>query len=209
MLLNKIIITSDTCQCKKPYNAQVQKNYPVLPISSVIGIIKVLFGNDVDNFKFGYKHIYENSYKEIFALNKHNRTIGKKVISEPCYRDIYNNNTLILYTDISLDKLSVNHCLTMGRANNLATIKFPIEEIDLIKREGIARNQYSPIYMGNGIVQNMSVVNKFNKILNLFDLKPIKLRFNEELKYNNFFDRELNENIIMWKFNNEELTLVK
>ena len=54
MRVNKLEITSMTAHFGEPLGCDDRRTKDIPPPSTVIGILKVLFGEDIDDFIFGY-----------------------------------------------------------------------------------------------------------------------------------------------------------
>lgn len=199
MEINKLKITAPIAHFKVPYASKLQITYDVPPLSTVIGMLKVIFGDDIDDFKFGYLFESEGKFKDAITLHKFNKKNKNKKITDCGVREYLDNCRLLIYTD--LDKpIEMNHILTMGRSNCLARLHFPIEKVQLTNKEGKGYNQYTPVDIGTGVIKPISILNRYNPAVGSFDTTVKHLRFNKEFKYDKHYDIEENQNVILWHF---------
>lgn len=221
--MKKIIITSRNAHFKIPYASKMQYTYEVPPISTVLGILRVLYGEDIDDFKFGYIFQYESKYTDIMKGHKINvsnvRTIiknnnkveinqEKPLASDWIGREYLYNCILKIYTDIDLP-IKIDYCLTMGRANCLARLHLPIKDVELINKEGKIINQYTPTDIGKGIIKPITYLSKYDKNIQSFQTKIKHLRFNKEVDYDKNYDIDEEQNIFLWHYYGGEIFAVR
>lgn len=211
--MRKINITSQIAHFKIPYASKYQKTYDIPPISTVIGILKVLFGEEVNDFIFGYTFEYEAKYKDLMTLYKINinqiMDIGsdeerKELIKDVASREYIYNCILKIYTTIDTP-IKMNYCLTMGRANCLARVHFPFKEVKLIDKEGVGTNQYTPIEIGQGVVKPITYFSKYDKLTQSFETKVKHLRENKQFEYDKHYDNVEEKNIFLWRYKDGEI----
>lgn len=221
--IKKLLITSNNAHFKIPYSSKLQLTYEVPPISTVLGILRVIYGEEIDNFIFGYTFNYEGKYNDLMNVYKLNAsedfkfftTIDKSkdeltiIPSKDKITDVVNreylfNCALKIYTNIDKD-IKMNYPLTMGRANCLARLHFPIEEVKLINKEGEGYNQFTPMDVGVGQIMPITYYSKYDKELQSFQTKIKHLRYNKTFSYDKNYDTEEEHNILLWKYTGGEV----
>lgn len=211
--MNKIKITSNIAHFKIPYASKYQKTYDIPPISTVIGMLKVLFGEDINDFKFGYTFDYVTKFEDVMNMSKINiekiSDIGdigpsNKNVTDVITREYLHDCILNIYTDIELP-LVMDYCLTMGRANSLARVHLPIEKANLIDKVGVGYNQYTPIDIGQGIIKPITYISEYDKKTQSFKTKVKHLRINKEFEYDKFYDPIAEQNLFLWKYEDGEI----
>ena len=203
MNIKKIKIESVTGHFGQVLGYDDRFTYEMPPPSTVIGILRVLFGDDIDNFKFGYLFESETKFIDDILIHKrkHDGNRFKKginFVSDVRSMECLYNCGLIIYTDINRE-LVVNYILSMGRSNNPAKLVFPIKEIELIDKDGFGFNQYTPEDIGRGRIFFVNMLSRFNSAYDSYDNQIAHLRFNEKFKYNKTFDPEEKQNIFIWQ----------
>jgi len=201
------MITSKTAHFKLPYSSKYQKTYNSPPISTVIGMLKVLFGEDIDNFIFGYTFRFDTKFEDAMNIEKINindigyigdSSLRYKRVTDSGIREYLYDCVLTIYTDIDLP-IKMDYCLTMGRSNNLARVHFPFAEVNLKQEEGKGYNQYTTVNIGTGKISPIAYYSKYNDITQSFDTSIKHLRFNEVFDYDKNYDEETEENIFLWE----------
>lgn len=209
MKLNKIKITSEIAHFKIPHGSKNQRTYLCPPLSTVFGMLRVIYGEDINDFVFGYTFKYsviKNDGITIYKVNKDVKKNKKGYVTDYCHRGYLYDCELIIYTDID-NKILLQESLNMGKSNCLARVYFPIKKVDLINKKGICYNQYSPKEIGTGIIMPITFNSKFNHKLGCFDTKILHLRYNEQFEYQKYHDKELNENVFLWKYEDGEVNV--
>lgn len=209
--MEKIVIVGDKAHFKIPNGGENQLTYEIPPISTIVGILQNIYNKDINDFLVGYKIEYGSKEKEIIKIYKEvnindNLKNPKRFISAKCYVENLINVRLVIYTDI-VDKIELNECLTLGKAGYLANLNIK-HSYDLIDKEGIAYNQYSPISMGDGKILRIKTLTKYNGLKGYYDYWSTLVRQNDEVEYSKFYDEEEEENIIMWKWKDGEVSAV-
>ncbi|MCQ4925039.1 CRISPR-associated protein Cas5 [Tissierella carlieri] len=211
--MRKIKITSNIAHFKIPYSSKYQKTYDIPPISTVVGILKVLFGEDIDNFKFGYTFKYESKFEDAMNISKVNindvvtledPSTNKRKVTDNITREYLYDCTLLIYTDIELP-IEMNYCLTMGRSNSLARVHFPFKPVQLLEEVGQGFNQYTPIELGLGMIKPITYYSEFDKKSQSFNTKVKHLRLNKHFDYDRNYDKEEDQNIFLWKYQGGEI----
>ena len=137
MKIKKIILTSPSGHFGEVLGRDNRFTQDIPPPSTIIGILKVLYGQDIDHFTFGYTFESQGKYLDDITLYKHNNrgTFKKKgnIVTDCRIIENHSECKLIIYTDISKD-ISVNYPICMGKSGNPARIHFPINDIDLDRK---------------------------------------------------------------------------
>lgn len=205
MKLKKLVIKAPFAHFGEPYGSKQQLTYNHPPPSTVLGILRVIFGEDINNFVFGYTFKYDAKVKDSITIHKLKFGKKKSIGSDCCRRDYLYNCELTIYTSIDAD-IKMNYILTLGKSGNLARLELPIANTELKEKTGIAYNQFSPINIGTGVIKRYSMNSVYSKKLQSFDSLSKNLRFNTELKYNKNYDEDDEQNILLWKFKDGEVS---
>ena len=176
-------------------------------------MLKVIFGEEIEKEEFilGYTFKSKVKFLDDIIIYKHNtsgytRETKKSPVTTDC-RSIENHYDceLLIYTDLDKE-IEMKYALCMGKSGNPARLHLPIEEVELIDREGLGFNQYTPISIGTGVIKPITLLTKFNSKLNSYDAQVEHLRFNKEFEYNKNYDAELEHNIVLWKYKDGEVS---
>lgn len=207
MRLNRLRISAPFAHFKIPYSSKFQDTYPVPPLSTVIGMLKVIYGEDINHFTFGYTFESEVDFIDGYTLHKLNKDVKKNqkgYINDYCMKKYLHRCCLTVYTDIP-QKICMNHALTMGKSNCLANLHFPVEEVDLTDKPGKGYNQFTPVTVGTGEILPVTVMTKFNHQLGSFDTNIKHLRLNKEFDAETYHDEERNQNVFLWSYKDGEV----
>lgn len=208
MKLRKIICISDLAHFKIPITSKIQRTYIIPPISTVVGILKNIYGDDINNFVFGYTIKHQGIHKEIATIYKEVNTIAKSMTCAERFRsDITTieyliNPKLIIYTDLDRN-LKLNDVLNLGKTDCLA--KISIENIELVKKFGLGFNQYTSKNIGDGFIRRINTLTKYSTEKGYYEYKGTTVKENYEFEYEGFFDNDLNQSIFLWKWNEGEI----
>lgn len=217
MKMNKIIINSQFAHFKIPYGSKVQCTYKIPPISTVIGILKNIYGNEIDNFVFGYtlenngvfidiQKIYKEVNLNAMPSNKRFNDSGAWV-SDVCSIEYLFEPKLIIYSNIENDTV-MNDCMNLGKTDCLATIK-SIESIELVDKIGQGYSQWTDINVGYGVIYNITTETEYNIKRGIYNYYTKKLRLNDNFEYDKFYDEEENQNIYLWEYNKSREDKIK
>lgn len=204
MKLNKLIITGREAHFKIPMRSKFQNTYKIPPISTIIGILKNIYGEDIDEFKVGYFIEYEGIYKEnntIYKelnIKKESATSKDRFKSDIIYVENLYNVRLVIYHNIEKE-IEFKNPLCLGKANYLANIKF--EEVELVDKCGYGVNQYTPQNIGSGMIMRINTLTKYNKYKGYYEYINRLVRENlEEFKLDVNYDDTEDTNIYMWNW---------
>ena len=208
MRIKKLKITSLTGHFGEVLGIDDRRTHDTPPPSTVIGIVRVLYGEDINNFVFGYTFKSEVKYKDDISIYKHSKdgTVREKNKPKSDCRFIENHAEceLLIYTNIS-NIMTINYMLCMGKSGNPARLHFPIQEIDLIQKEGQGFNQYTPKHIGTGVIKPTNLVTNFDNLLGSYRAQVSHLRLNSKFDYNKNYDNEEQHNIFLWEIKNGEV----
>lgn len=204
MRLNKLIITGEEAHFKIPMRSKFQSTYKIPPISTVVGILKNIYGENIDDFKVGYFIEYESVGKEIVTIYKEvNISIGDSTPKGRFTKDIIyvenmHNVRLVIYHDIS-ESIKFKEPLTLGKANYLANVDF--SEVELTKECGYGYNQYTPVNIGAGNIVRINTLTKYSDIKGYYEYKQALVRESlEEFELECNHDKDEDINIFIWNW---------
>ena len=208
MRVKKLIITGNEAHFKIPMRSKFQNTYKIPPISTVVGMLKTIYNEDINDFKVGYFIEYEGINKEINTIykdvNLNERSLNDRGKIDTMYVENLYNVRLIIYHNIN-SEITLNEPLVLGKTNYLANIKF--EVVDLKNKEGYGYMQYTPIDIGNGIIQRINTETKYNPLKGYYEYKTELTRENlEGFKLKNNYDETENMNIYMWKWRDGDVS---
>jgi len=213
MKLRKIHIVSDLAHFKKPFSTKTQETYSIPPVSTIIGIMKNLFDENINNYKVGY--VFEadrNSFKDIQRIykeinfnarseNDRYDTKSRKWVTDIAEIHYLVKPKLTIYTDIE-DKMQINEPLNLGKTDCLARIVND-EWIDLQNISGEGFNQFTPLEIGNGRPMRITTETKYNGTKGYYDIFRKEVRLSNNFKYDKNYDEDLEQNIFLWKYEGE------
>ncbi|KGM92943.1 hypothetical protein ADU90_15065 [Clostridium botulinum] len=64
MEFKKLVLTSKMAHFKNGINGKNQNTFRVPPISTIVGILKNIYGKDIKDFIFGYTCKYDGIFKD-------------------------------------------------------------------------------------------------------------------------------------------------
>ena len=208
MKVNKLIITGNEAHFKIPMRSKFQNTYKIPPISTVVGMLKTIYNEDINDFKVGYFIEYEGINKEINTIykdvNLNERSLNDRGKIDTMYVENLYNVRLIIYHNIN-SEITLNEPLVLGKANYLANIR--IEEVELEDKEGYGHMQYTPKNIGKGMIQRINTITKYNNIKGYYEYKTELVRENlEEFELESNYDKEEDINIYMWKWRDGDVS---
>lgn len=210
----KITIVSTMAHFKNSRSAVLQQTYKVPPISTVIGILKNIYGEDIENFIFGYNFTYTNSQYEISTIYKELNMNVKQEDKKGNQRYKFNENSSDRFTtfpaqieylinpklEIVVIGLQNNYnmdtVLNLGKTNCLAKAKF--EKIEINNNTETTYNVLTDFKDGVGKIERQNVETIYNESKGCFDY------FNKLIRINDEYESEYSYNekgIYLWKYN--------
>lgn len=208
MELKKITCVSNLAHFKIPITSKVQRTYNIPHISTVSGIIKNIYGEDINNFILGYRMEHKGIHKEIARVYKDvNTRVKSRTCSERFQTDIITIEYLIkpkltIYTNLSR-KFQLNDVLNLGKTDCLATMV--TEDVKLTKNYGKGFNQYTSLNTGEGMIRRINTQTKYNVEKGYYEYKGALVRENREFEYEGYFDEDVEQSIFLWKWNEGEI----
>lgn len=202
MRINKIILTAPSGHFGQVLGRDNRYTHDTPPPSTIIGMLRLMYGEDIDNFVFGYTFESDCKYLDDITLYKHNAkgVFRKKgdIVTDCKAIEYHSGCRLVIYTDINR-KLSVEHPICMGKSGNPARIHLPIEEINLIDFNYKGFNQYTPKSVGRGVIKPTNLVTWYKPELEVYEQQVEHLRFNRQFEYDKNYDATEKENIFLWQ----------
>ncbi|GAA0785513.1 CRISPR-associated protein Cas5 [Hathewaya limosa] len=205
----KIPIISNLAHFHIPYSFKNQRTFNIPPPSTIVGILKILYNEDIDNFVFGYTIEYDGIFKDLTKTykevnrNTNNIEYMKTGIqkSDICCVEYLIEPKINIYTNIK-EELRINKPLNLGKTDCLARVLLnQKQEINLINKEGQGYNQWTDLNVGYGQIKRITTETIFNRETDCYEQNYKLLRENEVFDYDKFYDEELGQNIFLWSFN--------
>lgn len=197
-----ITIVADMAHFKNSRSAILQQTYKIPPISTVIGILKNIYGENIENFIFGYNFTYSSSQYEISTLYKElnlnvkTDTDKDRFVTNPCQIEYLINPKLeIIVIGLQNDYI-MDIVLNLGKTNCLAKLK--IEDIEITNEKLTQYNILTDFKEGNGIIERQNIETKYNENKGYFDYYTKLLRINDEYECNYSYNEQ---GLYLWKYN--------
>lgn len=210
MRLRRITIKGDLAHFKIPASAKIQKTLSIPYISTIVGTIFNLFGEELDEFTLGYIINYNGKNMDFMKINKElnlsikSATNSDRFKVDHCYVEELYNVEIIIYTDIEKE-LVISEPLVLGKTNYLAHVSEDIG-VDLIDNSGFGYNQYTTLDIGEGFIRRINTLTKYNSNTDMYDYLQGVVRENEEFEYDKNYDKDLEQNVFLWKWNKGEIS---
>lgn len=180
-----ITLTADRGHFKRYRSAGLQQTYRTPPVSTVVGIIKRIYGEDIKDFIFGYRFRYKSIESEIVTIHKEvnsNVIKGKeayeeriKAVPQPIECLIEPMLEIVIDTkDIPI----ISENLNMGKTDFLAIAKF--KQIDLERISVDEENVLTHFTDGQGVIERLNKETVYNEDKGYYDYYTDLFRFNEE-----------------------------
>lgn len=210
----KITIVSAMAHFKNSRSAILQQTYKIPPISTVVGILKNIYGENIENFVFGYNFTYTSSQYEISTIYKELNMNVKQEDKKGVQRYKFNNNSSDRFTtfpaqieylinpklEIVIIGLQNNYnmdtVLNLGKTNCLAKAKFKDIEID--DEINMTSNVLTDIKDGIGKIERQNIETIYNENKGCFDYYNKLIRINDEYDCKHSYN---NKGIYLWKYN--------
>lgn len=197
-----LTISAEMAHFKNSRSAVLQQTYKIPPISTVIGILKNIYGDDIENFIFGYNFTYSSSQYEISTLYKElnlnvkTDTDKDRFVTNPCQIEYLINPKLeIIVIGLQKDYI-MDTVLNLGKTNCLAKLK--IEDVEITNDNLIQYNILTDFKEGNGIIERQNIETKYNEDKGYFDYYTKLLRINDEYECNYSYNEQ---GLYLWKYN--------
>ncbi|MER0280148.1 CRISPR-associated protein Cas5 [Clostridioides difficile] len=206
MILNKIEIIGDIAHFKIPMHSKIQRTYEIPPISTIVGILKNIYGEEIDDFTLGYVIYHNGTFKDLQTIYKEinpnvkTLTDSDRFQTDVCPIEYLINPKLIIYTDINKN-IEFNEPLCLGKTNCLAKVLSLSEiKINLIDKEAVGYNQYTDINIGDGMIKRINTLTEYNEKKGYYDIYSSMVRENNEFEYNKYYDEDEKQNIFLWNW---------
>lgn len=206
MILNKIEIIGDIAHFKIPMHSKIQRTYEIPPISTIVGILKNIYGEEIDDFTLGYVIYHNGTFKDLQTIYKEinpnvkTLTDSDRFQTDVCPIEYLINPKLIIYTDINKN-IEFNEPLCLGKTNCLAKVLSLSEiKVNLIDKEAIGYNQYTDINIGDGMIKRINTLTEYNEKKGYYDIYSSMVRENNEFEYNKYYDEDEKQNIFLWNW---------
>lgn len=206
MILNKIEIIGDMAHFKIPMHSKIQRTYEIPPISTVVGILKNIYGEEIDDFILGYVIYHDGTFKDLQTIYKEinpnvkTLTDSDRFQTDVCPIEYLINPKLIIYTNIDKN-IEFNEPLCLGKTNCLAKVLSLSEiEVNLIDKKAIGYNQYKDINIGDGMIKRINTLTEYNEKKGYYDIYSSMVRENDEFEYGKYYDEDEQQNIFLWKW---------
>ncbi|HFL2405919.1 TPA: CRISPR-associated protein Cas5 [Clostridioides difficile] len=206
MILNKIEIIGDIAHFKIPMHSKIQRTYEIPPISTIVGILKNIYGEEIDDFTLGYVIYHNGTFKDLQTIYKEinpnvkTLTDSDRFQTDVCPIEYLINPKLIIYTDINKN-IEFNEPLCLGKTNCLAKVLSLSEiKVNLIDKEAVGYNQYTDINIGGGMIKRINTLTEYNEKKGYYDIYSSMVRENNEFEYNKYYDEDEKQNIFLWNW---------
>ncbi|HBF6215059.1 MULTISPECIES: CRISPR-associated protein Cas5 [Clostridioides] len=206
MILNKIEIIGDIAHFKIPMHSKIQRTYKIPPISTIVGILKNIYGEEIDDFTLGYVIYHNGTFKDLQTIYKEinpnvkTLTDSDRFQTDVCPIEYLINPKLIIYTDINKN-IEFNEPLCLGKTNCLAKVLSLSEiEVNLIDKKAIGYNQYTDINIGDGMIKRINTLTEYNEKKGYYDIYSSMVRENDEFEYGKYYDEDEQQNIFLWNW---------
>ncbi|EGT2198326.1 TPA: CRISPR-associated protein Cas5 [Clostridioides difficile] len=206
MILNKIEIIGDIAHFKIPMHSKIQRTYEIPPISTIVGILKNIYGEEIDDFTLGYVIYHNGTFKDLQTIYKEinpnvkTLTDSDRFQTDVCPIEYLINPKLIIYTDINKN-IEFNEPLCLGKTNCLAKVLSLSEiKVNLIDKEAVGYNQYTDINIGDGMIKRINTLTEYNEKKGYYDIYSSMVRENEEFEYGKYYDEDEQQNIFLWNW---------
>lgn len=208
MRFYKIRISGEMAHFKNGINGKNQNTFKVPPISTIVGIIKNLWGTEIKDFVFGYTCQYSKIFKDVTNIYKEVNLDVSSAKSDRFQKDIVFIEYLVdpvitIYITLNPNDIKLHEILNLGKMNCLAKYNVSKEKIDIVKRECIGFNQWTPISLGDGKIRRINKETVYNNYKGYYDYYTDLFRINNEFiapytVINSTLDTS--EGILLWHY---------
>lgn len=210
----KLTIVADMAHFKNSRSAVLQQTYKIPPISTVIGILKNVYGENIEDFIFGYNFTYSSSQYEISTLYKElnmsvekenkkgkrdykfNENSEERFITFPSQIEFLINPKLEIIVIGLQNNYIMNTVLNLGKTNCLAKIK--TEDIEIYSENSMSYNVLTDFQDGIGRIERQNIETVYNEDKGYFDYYTKLVRTNNEHECKYSYDES---GIYLWKYN--------
>lgn len=198
----KFTIVGDMAHFKNNRSAILQQTYKIPPISTVVGILKNIYGEDIEDFIFGYNFSYSNSQYEIstlykeFNLNVKTDTDKERFITSPCQMEYLINPKLEVIVIGLKENYIMSTVLNLGKTNCLAKLKY--EQIEIMNENLMKYNILTDFKDGDGVIERQNIETQYNEKKGCFDYYTKLIRINNEYECQYSYDER---GLYLWKYN--------
>lgn len=206
MILNKIEIIGDIAHFKIPMHSKIQRTYEIPPISTIVGILKNIYGEEIDDFILGYVIYHNGTFKDLQTMYKEinpnvkTLTDSDRFQTDVCPIEYLINPKLIIYTDIDKN-IEFSEPLCLGKTNCLAKVLSLSEiKVNLIDKKAVGYNQYTDINIGDGMIKRINTLTEYNEKKGYYDIYSSMVRENNEFEYDKYYDEDEKQNIFLWNW---------
>lgn len=197
-----ITIVADMAHFKNSRSAVLQQTYKIPPISTVVGILKNIYGEDIENFIFGYNFSYDFSQYEVSTIYKElNLKVKTDTDKErfnvyPAQIEYLINPKLEIIAIGLQQKYIMNTVLNLGKTNCLAKLK--IEDIEMENNNTIQYNVLTDFQDGDEKIERQNIETVYNEQKGYFDYYTKLVRINDKYECNYLYDEQ---GVYLWKYN--------
>ncbi|MCD3276685.1 CRISPR-associated protein Cas5 [Clostridium botulinum] len=203
MEFNKLTLTSSMAHFKDGINGKNQNTFRVPPISTIIGILKNIYGKDIKDFIFGYTCKYDGIFKDITTIYKEvnlnvSSAKGDRFQHDIAFIEYLINPIITIYTNLDVP-IQINDILNLGKTNCLAKCRFYEDKEVVNIKESVGYNQWTPKNMGNGKIKRINKETIYNKNKGYYDYYTDLFRLNEEFTAK-YTLQNIEEGIQFWQY---------
>ncbi|KEH96999.1 CRISPR-associated protein Cas5 [Clostridium botulinum] len=201
MEFKKLVLTSKMAHFKNGINGKNQNTFRVPPISTIVGILKNIYGKDIKDFIFGYTCKYDGIFKDVTTIYKEvnldiSSAKGDRFQHDIAFIEYLVNPIITVYTNLDTP-IKINDILNLGKTNCLAKCKF--EKENITNKECIGYNQWTPINTGNGKIKRINKETIYNQNKGYYDYYTELFRLNEEFTAKHILEDQ-EEGIQLWQY---------
>lgn len=185
MKATKHTITSDMAHFKRFRSPLKQQSYKIPPISTVIGILKNIYGENIKDFVFGYNFSYDSSEYEIETIWKRsNINVQSEVPTKfPSHIEFLINPKLEILTIGLNSQIEFINNLNLGKTTCMAEVEF--SNCDIVCQTSKSKNVITLLEDGEGVIERQNIETYYDKTIGAFKqiTKPIRINNEINCKY--------------------------
>lgn len=199
MKFDENILTAPLAHFKSGINGKNQNTFRVAPVSTIVGLIKNIYGEDAEDFIFGYTTKYRTIFKDITTIYKESNKKDKKGISDICKIEYLVDPEITIYTNINKE-IKLNEVLNLGKTNCLA--KCVTRKSNIILQSGIGHNQWTSADIGQGVITRINLETIYNEKKGYYDYITKLCRSNKQFTAK-YLIEDKQEGLFLWKYKKE------